>query len=209
MTMPKRAEAAGAIKAQRPMVTAGFAVSWDGRVIERRSPEKRVDAVLFGSEAEEWGESSGVARVLVSATGRIDAGASFFRDGTAPMIVYSTARMSRATQTALAAMRHVQVHSRADGEWPLREVLEHLRAMHGMRRVALGGGPELFRKLAADGLLDELCLAWRPRIVGGKSAPPITGLEEEFLPRGIALDLLKVERGEDEFVARYGVQASH
>jgi hypothetical protein len=42
--------------------------------------------------------------------------------------------------------------------------------------------------------------------VGGKTAPTITGLAEEFLPRGIELELLKVERRGDECLARYGIR---
>jgi len=68
--------------------------------------------------------------------------------------------------------------------------------------------PELFRELAGGGLLDELCITFRPCIVGGKSSPAITGLKEEFLPQGIALELLKLERAGNECVARYRVRAA-
>jgi hypothetical protein len=64
-----------------------------------------------------------------------------------------------------------------------------------------------FRELATGGRLDELRLTFRPCILGGKSALPITGLEEDFLPRGIVLDLLKLERTADGFLARYRVRA--
>ena len=67
--------------------------------------------------------------------------------------------------------------------------------------------PELFRNLVASGLLDELWLTFRLCILGGKSAPAITGLEEDFLPRGVVLDLLKLERTADGFLARYRVRA--
>ena len=65
---------------------------------------------------------------------------------------------------------------------------------------------ELFRDLIAGGLLDELWVTFRPCILGGKSAPAITGLEEGFLQRGIVLDLLKVERTREGIVARYRVR---
>jgi riboflavin biosynthesis pyrimidine reductase len=79
-----------------------------------------------------------------------------------------------------------------------------LKRLHsqGARRVAFAGSPALFRKLLAGGLLDELSIAWRPCIAGG---PPVTGPEASFLPRGIALDLVKLERRGDECVARYRV----
>ena len=62
------------------------------------------------------------------------------------------------------------------------------------------------RELAASGLLDEVRITWRPCILGGKSAPAITGLGEDFLPQGIVLDLLKLERVGDECVAKYRVR---
>jgi riboflavin biosynthesis pyrimidine reductase len=190
----------------RPVVTAAFTLSWDGRVIERRPLEKRVDAVL--SDAEDL-PAAAVARVLVTATGRLNSGAPFFQDTSSPVIVYSPDRMTRATQTALA-MLGVRVHIRDHGKWPLREVLEHLPATHGIRRLAVALGPKLFRELATDGLLDELRISWRPAIAGGRlSLPTITGLDEQFLPRGIVLDLLKLERKQDEFLARYRVHGSH
>jgi len=65
---------------------------------------------------------------------------------------------------------------------------------------------ERFRELAAGGLLDELWITFRPRIIGGKSAPPITGLTENFLPRATVLDLLKLERRGNECTARYRVR---
>lgn len=57
------------------------------------------------------------------------------------------------------------------------------------------------RKLANKG---ELLILWRPLIVGGRKAPTITGLGGRFLPKGIAMELLTVERTPDGFLARYG-----
>ena len=39
--------------------------------------------------------------------------------------------------------------SRGRWEWPPGEVIEHLRTTLGARRVAVGGGPELLREMAA------------------------------------------------------------
>ncbi len=63
-----------------------------------------------------------------------------------------------------------------------------------------------FRKLAATGLPAELRLTFRPCILGGQSAPPITGLEKAFLPRGTALRLLKLERTPGGITASYRLQ---
>jgi riboflavin biosynthesis pyrimidine reductase len=68
----------------------------------------------------------------------------------------------------------------------------------------IGAAPEISR--GASGALDELCVTFRPCILGGKSAPPLTGLNEDFLPEGIVLDLLRVERTDGGILARYRVR---
>jgi riboflavin biosynthesis pyrimidine reductase len=176
-------------------------------MMERRRLERGVDVVLCGSDAEDGNAAGAAARVLVSATGRVNAGGRLFR-GRSPVIVYSTERMPGVTRAALARKAHVRVQLRADGGWALREVLEDLYATHGARRVGFAGGAEMFRALVAGGLLDELCLAWCPRVLGGKSVPAITGLEDDFLPRGVVLDLLKLERMDGECLASYRVRGN-
>ena len=66
--------------------------------------------------------------------------------------------------------------------------------------------PKNFRELLTGGELDEVHIAWRPCIAGGNRLEPITGLDPEFLPQGVALDLIKIERRKDEFLARYRVR---
>jgi hypothetical protein len=62
------------------------------------------------------------------------------------------------------------------------------------------------RKLAAAGLVPELRLTFRPCILGGQCAPPITGLGKAFLPRGKVLRLLKLERTPGGITASYRLQ---
>lgn len=69
----------------------------------------------------------------------------------------------------------------------------------------LGEAPENFRELAVRGLVEEVVITFQPRIVGG-GFPPITGLGEDFLPRGISLELLRLERKGDHCRARYRVR---
>ena len=68
--------------------------------------------------------------------------------------------------------------------------------------------PERIRDLIARGLVHEICVTFRPCILGGKSAPPITGLGGDYLPRGIELDLLNIERIGDDCLARYRIRPS-
>ncbi len=109
-----------------------------------------------------------------------------------------------ATRNTAAAKRGMLVHLAP--KWPLRDALEHLAKVHGIKRLGFAGEPGLFREFAAEGLLDELRVAWQPRIVGGAAKPPITGFEGRFLPCGISFQLLKLERSGEECTARYRVQ---
>jgi riboflavin biosynthesis pyrimidine reductase len=191
--------------AARPVVTAGFALTWDGRVMERQLVGKGVDAVL--SDIGMPSVDGAAARVVITA-GRMDARATGLGGSAAPLIIYSGSRMPRATQATLAGLPWVRVHLTASGEWALGDVLAHLFTEHGMRRVAVELSQVRFRELANGGLLDELRIGWRACIAGGKALLPMTGLDEEFLPRGIALDLVKLARGESEYVASYRVRGS-
>jgi riboflavin biosynthesis pyrimidine reductase len=134
---------------------------------------------------------------------------AMLHDGAAAHRPYRPHRPYGEVRVLLSATGHEAAYERGPGKWTLQAILEHLRATHGVRRVGFAGGPQLFREMAAAGLLDELHLTWQPRILGGKSAPAITGLEEEFLPRGIALDLLKLKRQGDNCQATYRVHPAH
>jgi riboflavin biosynthesis pyrimidine reductase len=125
------------IPRSRPVVTAAFTASWDGRLLEIIAPHGRADAQLSD------------------------------------------------TRTPYPVLK--RLHSQ------------------GARRIAFAGSPALFRRLCAEGLLDEISVTWCPSIGGG---PPITGLPGRYLPHGIALDLVRLERRGAECVARYRVQAT-
>jgi riboflavin biosynthesis pyrimidine reductase len=62
------------------------------------------------------------------------------------------------------------------------------------------------QELAAAGRLGKINVLFRPKIIGGKSLPPITGLPGEFLPRGVELELLKIERRPEGIRASYRVR---
>jgi len=79
-------------------------------------------------------------------------------------------------------------------------------ATHRVRRISVAPAPDLFRKLAAAGLIDELRVTWRPCFTGGKTHPPITGFDPAFLPRGIVLDRVKLQRKPDGYFAHYRVR---
>lgn len=53
---------------------------------------------------------------------------------------------------------------------------------------------------------NELEVIWRPCVIGGSSAQTITGLEGDFLPRGVQLELFALKRKGAECMARYRVR---
>ena len=86
------------------------------------------------------------------------------------------------------------------------EAFQQRLAARRVRRISVAPAPELFRKLAAAGLIDELRVTWRPCLTGGKTHPPITGFDPAFLPRGIVLDRVKLQRKAGGYLATYRVR---
>jgi len=62
-----------------------------------------------------------------------------------------------------------------------------------------------FRALALDGKVEELSITFHPTILGGPSAPPITGFGDNFLPRGIVLEFVRMKRLGEQCVATYRI----
>ncbi|GAB2679318.1 dihydrofolate reductase family protein [Thalassiella azotivora] len=50
----------------------------------------------------------------------------------------------------------------------------------GLARVLCEGGPRLLRDLAASGELDELCLTWVPRLLGGDAPRVLAGADVDL-----------------------------
>jgi riboflavin biosynthesis pyrimidine reductase len=190
MSLTRNAATAG-----RPRVIAACALSWDGRLLETRLPA-RIDAVV--SDSCECRLKAPI-RVLFDMAGRIGAKAGFFRDPAGRVIVYAAAAHS-----SLAGMPRAQLHCRKD--WSPARMLRHLRAHHGIDRLALAAGPGLFRRFAIEGFLDELQVTWQPRIAGGSPEGPLTGMEPAFFPRGIAFELFRLRRGARECTAIYRIR---
>ena len=77
-------------------------------------------------------------------------------------------------------------------------MLRILRSHYRVRTVVCEGGPSLFRALLEIEAVDELHLTWAPLLFGGASAPTLTGIPGEFLPRTIRcrLKVMEVKDGE-------------
>lgn len=142
-------------------------------------------------------------RVIVSNSGRIDPGLQLFQRDFSPIVIFSTARMPRRTQTALAGKASLHLHPGRTVH--LQKMLAQLRADYKVKRLVCEGGPSLFRALLAGELVDEINLTLCPRIFGGLGAPALTGLPGEFLPRPVSCKLAGMKVHEGECFLRYRV----
>jgi riboflavin biosynthesis pyrimidine reductase len=152
------------------------------------------DAVLVGAgtvRAEGYGggliDDASVARrmaegmaaypTLVIATARLDLdpGASVFTDArTRPVVV----TRDDADPARIAALEPVADVVRAGaGEVDLAAALAVLRS-RGLARIVCEGGPSLYGRLVASGLVDDLCLTIAPIVAGGDATRITAGAPE-------------------------------
>lgn len=151
----------------------------------------------------ERGQSAYPLRVILTNSGRLDPGLKVFQKRFSPIIIFSTKRMPEAVREALAskATLHFENASTVD----LRRMLATLRRKHGVRRVVCEGGPQLFRSLLENDLIDEIHMTFCPRIFGSAKAPTITGPAGAYLPASVRCTLRAMEVVGDECFLRYRV----
>jgi riboflavin-specific deaminase-like protein len=146
-------------------------------------------------------------RVIVSNQGKIDDQLKIFQSDPAtagPIVVFSTTRMPKKTQTALRqkASLHLDRSSQVD----LSRMLRTLHAQYNVRTVACEGGPTLFRSMLERGLVDQLNLTIAPCLFGGADAPTLTGLSREFLPASVHCSLTGMRVVGDECFLTYRIR---
>jgi riboflavin biosynthesis pyrimidine reductase len=73
-------------------------------------------------------------------------------------------------------------------------------AARGLRRMLCEGGPRVLAQVAADGVLDELCLTVSPLLVAGDAVRILNGVP---LPSPERLRLQRVLTEEDFVFLRY------
>ena len=142
-------------------------------------------------------------RVIVSNSGRIDPGLKLFQRDFSPVVIYSTARMPRKTQLALAGKAALHLHPGRAVD--LGKMLAHLHSYYKVKRLVCEGGPSLFRSLLAEGLMDEINLTLCPLVFGGLGAPTLTGLPGQFLPHPLSCALAGMDVHDGECFLRYRV----
>jgi riboflavin-specific deaminase-like protein len=146
-------------------------------------------------------------RVIVSNEGRIDVSLKIFQADPAKaggIVIFSTLRMPARYQKALRekATLHLSDARDVDLDW----MLSQLRHEYGVRTVACEGGATLFRALLEADLVDQLNLTIAPFLFGGASAPTLTGLSKEFLPRSIRCSLTDMRLVGEECFLTYRIK---
>ncbi len=142
-------------------------------------------------------------RVIVSNEGKIDTRLNIFQTDFSPIVIFSTTRMPKKTQSALGpkATLHLATARHVD----LAKMLETLRKKYKVRMLACEGGPTLFRALLERGFIDQLNLTIAPYLFGGRNAPTLTGLRRDFLPNSSRFRLTNMQVVGDECFLTYRV----
>lgn len=142
-------------------------------------------------------------RVIVSNRGRINPRLKIFETDFSPIIIFSTTRMPRRAREQLRkkATLYLSQARRVDLRWMLQELRYDFKVKH----VACEGGPELFRSLLEQGLVDRLNLTIAPFLFGGKNAPTLIGTGIDFLPRSVRCSLQEMKIVGDECFLTYRI----
>ena len=111
-------------------------------------------------------------RIIVSGSGSISPAATIFRKRFPPIVVLTTARISKTSLKKLrAVVSEVKICGSEEINFPA--ALRWLRAEWNVRRLLCEGGGELHGALIRSGLVNELHLTLCPGIFGGRNAPTI------------------------------------
>jgi riboflavin-specific deaminase-like protein len=111
-------------------------------------------------------------RVIVSGSGSINPTAKIFKKRFSPIVILTTARISKANLKKLRAVAdEVKICGKTEIKFPA--ALRWLREKWKVKRLLCEGGGELHGALVRAGLLDELHLTICPKVFGGRNAPTI------------------------------------
>jgi riboflavin-specific deaminase-like protein len=144
----------------------------------------------------ERGQSEYPLRVVISNSGNLSTDLNIFNHRFSPIVIYSTTRMPKFTQTALQC--RTTLHLTDHDHLSLHDVLNDLCETHHVETLVCEGGPHLAKGLAEIDAIDELFVTIAPILFGGTGAPGILGTPGAFLPssRIFQLASMKVEATE-------------
>ena len=117
------------------------------------------------------GQAAAPAMAVVSGRLDLDLAGPLFGGAVRTVVVTTSSAARRRPEAADVADVVVAGEDRVD----LAVAVAALHA-RGLTRLLCEGGPTLLGQVAAAGLLDELCLAVAPRLVGGDAARILDGL---------------------------------
>jgi riboflavin-specific deaminase-like protein len=111
-------------------------------------------------------------RVIVSGGGLINPAAKIFKKRFSPIVIITTARISKTNLKKLRAVAdEVKICGKAEINFPA--AVRWLREKWKVKRLLCEGGGELHGTLIHANLPDELHLTVCPKIFGGRDAPTI------------------------------------
>jgi 5-amino-6-(5-phosphoribosylamino)uracil reductase len=140
-------------------------------------------------------------RVIVSGSGSINPAAKIFKQRFSPIVILTTARISKANLKKLRAIAD-EVKICGKTEINLPTTLYWLHEKWNVRRLLCEGGGELHGALIRADLLDELHITICPKIFGGHNAPTIADGNGFFrLADAAQFKLKSTNRVDDELFA--------
>ena len=137
-------------------------------------------------------------RVVASGSGSINPNAEIFKKRFSPIIILTTARISKLNlQKLRAAADEVKICGRM--EINFREALRWLHKKWDVKKLLCEGGGELNAALFRANLVEELHLTVCPKIFGGRNAPTIAdGHGFDRLAAATRLKIRSIRRVDDE-----------
>jgi 5-amino-6-(5-phosphoribosylamino)uracil reductase len=151
----------------------------------------------------ERGQPPQPIQIICSRTGKIDRNVPFFSQPISRWLI--TTRIGATDWVDLSKFDRVLICETSDGDIDWQAVTTQLTQLN-IETICFLGGSELAASLFAANFIDELWLTVCPFIYGGSAAPsPVSGagFTPELAPR---LELLSVDRVEQELFLHYRVK---
>ncbi len=174
------------------------AVMCGARTVDQSNSILSPGAAKFRRQRLNNGLAECSLRVIVSGRGSVNADANIFKKEFSPIIILTTARISKNDLKKLKSVAD-EVKIFGEKEIHFRAAFQWLREKWNVKRLLCEGGGELNDALFRAGLVDELHLTICPKIFGGRPAPTIAdGRGAGDLKKAAGFRLLSIQRANDE-----------